>query len=64
MNKALCAKTGHGAFPSPAMLLHAGVQKLQSECGLGYRAKTLVCLAEQVLPNALFDLPLLQFLHC
>ena len=48
MNKALCAQVGRGAFPSPAMLLQAGADKLQSECGLGYRAKTLLRLAEQV----------------
>lgn len=52
MNKALCAKIGNGAFPSAAMLIRAGIQQLQSECGLGYRAKTLVRLAEQVLPTA------------
>ena len=48
MNKALCAKVGSGAFPSAAMLLQAGADKLQSECGVGYRAKTLLRLAEQV----------------
>lgn len=51
MNRALCAKIGNGAFPSPAMLTQAGTQRLQAECGLGYRAKTLVRLAEQVLPS-------------
>ncbi|KAL0048205.1 hypothetical protein WJX82_009864 [Trebouxia sp. C0006] len=49
MNKALCSKAGKGAFPSPTMLIQAGAVKLQSECGLGYRAKTLIQLAEQVL---------------
>lgn len=53
MNKALCSKTGHGAFPSPTMLIQAGTAKLQSECGLGYRAKTLIQLAEQVMPEPL-----------
>ena len=48
MNKALCATVGQGAFPSPAMLIQAGVQRLQSQCGLGYRAKTVIRLAEQV----------------
>lgn len=48
MNKALCATVGQGAFPSPAMLIQAGVQQLQSQCRLGYRAKTIVRLAEQV----------------
>ena len=49
MNKALCATVGQGAFPSPAMLIQAGVHRLQSQCGLGYRAKTVMRLAEQVL---------------
>ncbi|KAL3159278.1 hypothetical protein ABBQ32_011240 [Trebouxia sp. C0010 RCD-2024] len=48
MNQALCAAVGRGAFPSPAMLVQAGVQRLQSQCGLGYRAKTLLNLAVQV----------------
>ena len=48
MNKALCASIGDGAFPSPAMLIQAGAGRLQSECGVGYRAKTLLRLAEQV----------------
>lgn len=48
MNQALCATVGQGAFPSPAMLIQAGVQRLQSHCGLGYRAKTVIRLAEQV----------------
>lgn len=69
MNKALCAKIGNGAFPSPAMLIQAGVGKLQTECGLGYRAKTLVRLAEQVLPFTLTPIccschPLALTLHC
>lgn len=53
MNKALCSKTGNGAFPSPTMLIQVGTAKLQSECGLGYRAKTLIQLAEQVMPQPL-----------
>lgn len=55
MNQALCAAVGGGSFPSPAMLVHAGVQRLQSQCGLGYRAKTLLKLAVQV-PLFLADL--------
>ena len=48
MNKALCASIGDGAFPSPAMLVQAGAGRLQTECGVGYRAKSLLRLAEQV----------------
>ena len=52
MNKALCAEIGSGAFPSPNMLVDAGLAKLQSQCGLGYRAKSLMRLAEQVVYSA------------
>lgn len=47
INAALCDKLGAGAFPTPAQLLSAGASGLQA-CGLGYRAKTLLRLAEQV----------------
>ena len=49
MNSALCTQVGSGAFPSPAQVLRAGASTLQA-CGLGYRTKTLLRLAEQVFP--------------
>ena len=48
MNRALCSNIGHGAFPSPENLVEAGLNRLQTECGLGYRAKSLLQLAQQV----------------
>lgn len=48
MNKALCSKIGSGAFPSPKDVVEAGLIRLQTECGLGYRAKSLLQLGQQV----------------
>jgi hypothetical protein len=42
------AGDGVPCWPSPEAVLVAGVERLQSECGLGYRAKWFVQLAEQV----------------
>ena len=47
MNAALCEQVGAGAFPSPSQILSAGASSLQA-CGLGYRVKTLLRVAEQV----------------
>ena len=48
MNAALCAEVGGGAFPSPQQVLEAGPEALQSRCGVGYRARTICSLAQQV----------------
>ena len=48
MNAALCREVGGGAFPSPQQVLQAGPQQLQARCGVGYRAKTICALAQQV----------------
>ena len=54
MNAALCLEVGAGAFPSPQQVLNAGLEALQSRCGVGYRAKTICGLAQQVgMPAAL-----------
>ena len=48
MNAALCREIGDGAFPTPRQVLDAGPEALQSRCGVGYRAKTICGLAQQV----------------
>ena len=48
MNAALCREVGAGAFPTPAQVATCGAEQLQKRCGLGYRARTLCKLAEQV----------------
>ena len=48
MNAALCDEVGNGAFPTPQQVLDAGPEALQSKCGVGYRAKTICALAQQV----------------
>ena len=48
MNAALCEKVGKGAFPTAAEVARWQLNALQAECGLGYRAKHIVRLAEQV----------------
>lgn len=48
MNAALCTEIGRGAFPTPAQVTAAGVETLQSRCGVGYRAKSIHGLARQV----------------
>ena len=48
MNAALCREVGAGAFPTPAQVAACGAEQLQKRCGLGYRARTLCKLAEQV----------------
>ena len=48
MNTALCREVGAGAFPTPAQVAASGPEQLQKRCGLGYRARTLCKLAEQV----------------
>ena len=48
MNAALCLEVGAGAFPSPQQVLDVGPEALQSRCGVGYRAKTICGLAQQV----------------
>jgi 3-methyladenine DNA glycosylase/8-oxoguanine DNA glycosylase len=49
MNAALCGELGGGAFPTPAQVIAAGPEALQSKCGVGYRARTICALAQQVL---------------
>lgn len=53
MNAALCLEIGGGAFPTPAQVTAAGVEALQSRCGVGYRAKSIHSLAQQVQPPSL-----------
>lgn len=48
MNEALCQKFGAGAFPTAADLAQIEVQTLQEESGVGYRAKSIIKLAQQV----------------
>lgn len=48
MNAALCREVGAGAFPTPAQVAACGAEQLQKRCGLGYRARTVCKLAEQV----------------
>ncbi len=48
MNSALCREVGAGAFPTPAQVAACGAEQLQKRCGLGYRARTVCKLAEQV----------------
>ena len=48
MNEALCEKFGGGAFPSAASLAIVDVQALQKEAGVGYRARSIKRLAQQV----------------
>ena len=48
MNAALCREVGEGAFPTPQQVLAAGPAQLQACCGVGYRAKTICALAQQV----------------
>ena len=48
MNAALCKEVGNGAFPTPQQVLDAGPEALQMKCGVGYRAKTICSLAQQV----------------
>ena len=48
MNEALCEKFGGGAFPSAASLASLEVEALQKEAGVGYRAKSIKKLAQQV----------------
>ena len=48
MNAALCEKFGEGAFPTAATLASLDVRALQKEAGVGYRAKSIKRLAQQV----------------
>lgn len=48
MNAALCHHVGSGAFPTPEQIAAFGAARLQASCGLGYRARSLHRLAEQV----------------
>ena len=48
MNQALCQKLGSGAFPRVSDVATADPKVLQLEAGLGYRAKSIVLLAQQV----------------
>ncbi|CAL8467324.1 g6861 [Coccomyxa elongata] len=58
MNAALCTEIGGGAFPTPAQVAAAGVEALQSRCGVGYRAKSIHGLARQVLDGTVGSLGL------
>ena len=49
MNTSLCEKYGNGAFPSPSNIASITSEALQASCGVGYRAKSIVALAKQVL---------------
>ncbi|KAK9803539.1 hypothetical protein WJX73_005893 [Symbiochloris irregularis] len=55
MNAALCKQVGKGAFPSPLEIIAAGEAGLAA-CGVGYRAKTILKLAQQVEDGALQEL--------
>ena len=48
MNQALCRRLGAGAFPRASDVATADPKVLQLEAGLGYRAKSIVLLAQQV----------------
>ena len=48
MNESLCKHFGDGAFPKPSKLSSVEPEKLQTSCGVGYRAKSIVSLAQQV----------------
>lgn len=48
MNAALCKEVGGGAFPTPAQVIECGPEALRDRCGVGYRAKTICGLAQQV----------------
>ncbi len=48
MNAALVQHVGQGWFPTAAETAAYGVENLQKDCGLGYRARTLSKLAQQV----------------
>ncbi|EIE22161.1 DNA glycosylase [Coccomyxa subellipsoidea C-169] len=58
MNAALCSEIGGGAFPTPAQVAAAGVEALQSRCGVGYRGKTIHGLAQQFLDGTVSGLAL------
>lgn len=49
MNAALCSEVGSGgAFPTPAEIVGCGADALRDRCSVGYRAKTICGLAQQV----------------
>ncbi|KAK9851355.1 hypothetical protein WJX84_010076 [Apatococcus fuscideae] len=48
MNAALVKHVGKGAFPTASQTAEYGAEQLQADCGLGYRARTLCKLAQQV----------------
>ena len=48
MNAALVKHVGKGGFPTAAETAAYGAEQLQADCGLGYRARTVFKLAQQV----------------
>ncbi|KAK9862094.1 hypothetical protein WJX84_009298 [Apatococcus fuscideae] len=48
MNAALVEHVGKGGFPTAAETAAYGAERLQADCGLGYRARTISKLAQQV----------------
>ena len=58
MNQALCRTLGAGAFPQASDVAAADPKSLQLEAGLGYRAKSIVQLAQQVHAPFIFVLQL------
>ncbi len=49
MNESLCREFGGGAFPTAGNLAGQEVKALQQKAGLGYRAKSVKALAQQVI---------------
>ena len=48
LTAAATSTAAYGAFPTPAEILTAGVQYLTTEAGVGYRARSILNLAEGV----------------
>ncbi|MCC5827815.1 MAG: hypothetical protein JJU36_00070 [Phycisphaeraceae bacterium] len=53
MNQRLCSLHPDGAFPSPRELLELGEAGLRQRCGVGYRARWMIGLAEAVVSGTL-----------
>ncbi len=54
MNARLVECAGQGGFPTPAMVVDFGVERLQTQCRVGYRAERIVRLAQGFLDGS-FD---------
>ncbi len=53
MNELLCRRVGEGAFPSPKQILAFSEDRLQARCRLGYRAKRIYRLAQNIVSGDL-----------